>query len=64
MENDQLDDSRGGPGVYWRVLCGEIFAGLRAELIFEVNSWPETLCTARLRSLNTFACFETSAPAG
>lgn len=31
LENDQLDDSRGRPGVYRCVLCGEIFTGLKAE---------------------------------
>ena len=31
LENDQLDDRRGGYGIYWCVLCGEIFTGLKAE---------------------------------
>jgi hypothetical protein len=31
MENDQLDDSRGRPGVYWRVLCGAVPSSLKAE---------------------------------
>jgi hypothetical protein len=31
MENDQLDDSRGRPGVYRRVLCGAVPSGLKAE---------------------------------
>ena len=31
LENDQLDDCRGWHGIYWRVLCGEIFTSLKAE---------------------------------